>query len=138
MSPDWDPVYRNTDYCLWLANRWWVLRIGQPAPAAITALQKKAGLRQRGSIITPCNPRSEKLDSAANRERLSQFRTRLQQDHIRWLPTTNRDPSGDWPQEPGALLIDCSPEYALTLAHEYGQNALVKIAPPDAPQLVYV
>lgn len=137
MKRDWDSVYRSTDYCLWLAGQQWVLHIDQAAPKVIAALTDHVGLQRHAFIITPCNPRSEQLGADENRARLTGFRAGLNDDNVRWLPAVNRDPAGNWPDEPGALLVDCSPAYARKLARNYQQNAWVQISPGRAPRLIY-
>ena len=65
-----------------------------------------------------------------------QLRSRLKQDAIRWLPAVNRDPKGQWPDEPGALLIDCGLEYARALGQRYAQNAMLALDMDAIPRLV--
>ena len=130
-------AYENTDYCLWLGGGELKLRIGQPLPALIQRIVAGSP-NTEACIITPCNPHSRRLTDADNRARLGEFRDQLDADGIRWLPAVNRDPDGEWPEEPGALLLNATPEYAFALARRFNQNALVALAPSATPRLVWI
>lgn len=129
-------AYQATDYCLWLAGREIVLNVGKPAPEALNILQTRLQLTGEAFVVAPCNPGSELLSAEANRELLAQFRNRLRQDNQRWLPAVNRDPQAQWPEEHGALLLDCGLSYAQTLGLEYGQNAILGLGRDAIPKLI--
>lgn len=131
-------AYEAAEYCLWVAGAELILRVGEHDIPAMERLQRHAGMRRRGFIITPCNPGSQRLAHADNRQRLQAFRGRLDGDGMRWLPAVTRDPAGDWPDEPGALLMDCGETYAKNLATAFGQNALLAFTPAGTPQLLWL
>src|SRR5699024_4864739 len=106
--------------------------------AALECLQQHTGMQQQGFIITPCNPYSQRLDDKTNQQRLTSFRGQLKASSVIWIPTVNQDADNNWPDEPGALLIDCSRDFALQLGRQFEQNAVLEILPDTAPQLVWL
>lgn len=135
MRKELEQTYRAAEYCLWLANQEHILRIGTPAPAALKVLQQ-LGLQKAAYIVTPCNPRSEQLSNTDNRARLERLRTQMKATKLRWLPCVNRDPKREWPDEPGALILDCDVSFAERLARDYEQNAFVEFNLDGVPVLI--
>jgi len=133
-----ESIYRSAHYCLWLAGEAFILRIDEPAPGAVALLRSHYAMRHGGYIVTPCNPRSGLLPACANRQRLCDFYHRLHAEKIRFLPSINRDPGGTWPDESGALLLDCSAEYAYTLGQSLQQNAIVSVPNQGTPGLIFI
>ena len=136
MNEEFEAAYRTADYCLWLAGNEIVLRVDNPAPDALAVLTARLNLKDAAYIVTPCNPRSQRLEDAENRALLAEFRGKLNFDGIRSLPSVNRDPDREWPDEPGALLLDCGRNYARKLGEQYRQNAIVEFGMDATPKLI--
>lgn len=133
-----EAAYKKALYCLWIGGEELILRVDKHDGAVLGRLQTHTGLQHQGFIITPCNPYSRQLDADANRDRLADFRKQLTADGVHWLPSVNQDADGRWPDEPGALLVDCSDKYARDLAVELEQNALLRVTPDAPPELVWL
>lgn len=131
-------AFRQAEYCIWLDGRLHIFHIGHVAAEPLTHLQQTAGLQGTAFVVTPCNPGSHRLSMAVNRTRLASFRKMLRDTETRWIPAVNRDPSGTWPDEPGALLMDCEEQFALQLAREFGQLAIVRLEPGQRTELLPV
>lgn len=138
LGDDIAAAFRQAEYCIWLDGRMHAFRIGETAAEALTHLQTLAGLSGAAYVVTPCNPGAHRLSMAVNRTRLASFREQLKLQGVRWMPAVNRDPTGQWPDEPGALLLDCSETDALEIAREYGQLAIVRLAPRERSELIPV
>lgn len=103
------------------------LRIGERNTAFATFLNNRC--ISRWAIVTACNPGARHCDAAHNAILQSRLRARLQADG--WTPGRNLFPAlnranrGDWPDEPGWLLLGIGRARARALAQEFGQLACV-------------
>ena len=135
-SAELEAAYRRADYCVALGGGELVLRIGVHETAADARLRAEAGVRASWAIVTPCNPRSD--IGAGNAAALERFALELQARGWPQLRSVNRDPAGDWPDEPGALLIDIALPAAIGLGRLFDQNAIVAGELGRAPRLVWL
>ncbi|PPE72235.1 hypothetical protein C3942_19195 [Solimonas fluminis] len=120
-----EKAYRQALYLAWLPDGELVLRVGPADPQADRRLAGSGSCRRNWALLTPCNPRSERLDAAANQRLYNQLEGELHALSQAWHRSLHRDPSGQWPDEPGFLLIDPPPERAVELGRRYRQNAIV-------------
>lgn len=115
-----------------------VLQVDRYRPDDDLRLQRECGIRTHWAVITPCNPHSQPLDDAANARRLDELAGLLPSRGLEWCPSLNRDPQGQWPDEPGFLLCDPPPGVVEDLARRFSQNAIVTGRLGKAPQLLWL
>ena len=114
------------------------LHAGQRDPLAEAALIAACGIRTRWALVTACNPAGEQHADADNAARVAALRQRLRVDGIRHIPASGFDPRGEWPAETSELLCDPPPDYAETLAREFGQNAILRGTIGEAAEVVWL
>lgn len=132
-----EAAYLRTYYRVTIDKRDSILRAGRRNLIADARL-RTAGIHGRWSIVTPCNPGSRNLAAAENQDRLVRFMTELPSLGAIWLPSVNHDPSGRWPDEPGALLGDVSLIAVTDMARHWGQDAIITSLIGYKPYLLYV
>lgn len=133
-----EQAYRRADYQVQLPAGDLQLAIGRPDPSADARLAQECGCRRRWALLTPCNPRSERLSGADNLRLYKALQDELAALSQAWWPALHRDPEGLWPDEPAFLLVDPPPELVIELARRYQQNAVVAGELRRAPQLLWV
>ncbi|MDT8410047.1 MAG: DUF3293 domain-containing protein [Wenzhouxiangellaceae bacterium] len=77
-------------------------------------------------IVTAFNPHGRLQSMRCNRHAHARLSARLEnkvQNLV--LPTCHRDPSGQWPDEPGWLVACSDPHDGVALAREFDQLAIV-------------
>jgi len=84
----------------------------------------RALVGQPWAIVTACNPAGQRLPPADNTVRHRQL-TDLARALGPCHPACNRDPAGDWPDEPGVLLARIRIEPVDALARRFEQAAVV-------------
>jgi hypothetical protein len=89
-----------------------------------------------GAFLTAWNPRSERLDGAANAMRQERLLAYVRQTGFAWLAGEGRDPAAEWPAEESLLILGIDGDAAAALALRYGQNAFVQVAVGEPVQLV--
>lgn len=89
------------------------------------------------AFITAHNPKSQKLTQAANSSRHEKLIEQLKQGKKQFVLGRSKDPSSQWPTEISILVFELSPDQAITLGREYGQNAIVFIE-NDLPNLIWI
>ena len=109
--------YLAAEYQATLNCRTVDLRIGQSCPAVDS-------LGRVFSVISACNPRSQRLDKATNEQRHGQLVHELEKRALEFHPAINGIESLEW-QEPSALLVDVGVDLADELAKKYEQNAIL-------------
>lgn len=133
-----EAAYRNTEYVALLERGELVLRADRADAIADQRLRLEAGVHSSWAIITPCNPRSRQLSGADNNAALARFLEELARCGRAHFPAVNRDPTGRWPDERGALLVDPTLESAQALGRTYEQHAILFGRLQQAPQLVWL
>ncbi len=131
-------AYCRTHYQVLIESEVIVLRIDQYETAADRRLCSGCDIRHGWSIVTPCNPYSQPLSEVDNARRLQALHLELRGLSLRWMPSLNRGPAGEWPDEPGVLLCDPPAGVAERLGRNYRQNAIVSGEPGAAPHLVWL
>ena len=125
-------AYRETLYRV-LGEPPFVLQIGQ-ASQALAALYRQHGQRS-AAFITACNPGSQLFAEAENIARQQQLENTLAQQGRPWLPGIGEDPYQQWPGEKSCLVLGITPESALALGRQFGQNAIVYCGADAVPEL---
>jgi len=135
-QPDFETVYRDTDYRVFTAAHpdVRVLTIDRPSPALATWMQQHAAAT--AAFITACNPLSAVLPDAANAERMAGLRAALGAAGIRWLPAEGRARSGSH-VEPSLLALGLDLQGAQALMRRYEQHAFLWIEADGAPRLIW-
>jgi hypothetical protein len=87
------------------------------------------------AIVTGFNPGASLDEAAANEHRHQQLLAAIAAVGLDFLPATNRDPNGRWPDEPSILIIDAQPDWVCSLARRLGQRALVAAGPNQPAEL---
>jgi len=86
-------------------------------------------------ILTPCNPGAQRLSTADNQVRFDRLRWRIESDGLRWLPCCNRDPGGNWPDEPGCLIVAPGASWLRRQMQDFGQLGVVYGRPGEPAEL---
>lgn len=131
LRPDLRAAFEATEYRVQPGRRVLVIRIGRPHPGLDRQLRHRPW-----AVITPCNPGAQRLDAAWNRQRLHDMRHRLEQEGLEHWPAINHDPRGEWPDEPGWLVVDIDLATAVRLGADWGQLAVVAADPGEPAGLL--
>jgi hypothetical protein len=127
-------AFRAADYIVGTGDAACRVRIGRRHPA----LDERVGHRP-WSIVTAFNPGARRRDDDANRA--SDAALRRQLDALApavLIRCTNRDPAGDWPDEPSWLFAPADADAADALAAAHGQAAIVFGRPGEPASLRFV
>lgn len=125
-------AYRATHYDVLLADaRVATLRVGQPAPPAITDWLRHDAL---AAFISAANPHSQALPAEQNAARLAALRALLRDRPCRLLEGVGHIPGADW-HEAGLLLAGLDLAAIDALARGFAQNALIIVPAHGAARL---
>lgn len=113
-------AFLDTDYIVFTADKPCAVRIGRKHPQ----VDRQSG-NQPWAIVTAYNPGAVDRSHVDNRRRHERLVDRVEAAGLGTLSACNRDPSGQWPDEPGLLLYPCPVETARDLALEFGQAGFV-------------
>jgi hypothetical protein len=134
----WEAVYRKTEYQVMLPSGALSFQIGHYDQEAERRLMQDTNLRSEWFIITPCNPRSELAREELNLFYFNELRYELEARSGHWFKALNRDPAGEWPDEPGFLVVDAGRVWIMDLGRRFYQNALVTAKLGEAPRLLWL
>jgi hypothetical protein len=134
----WDAAYRRAEYRVALPQGELVLKVDRHDAADERRLRDEAAVQGRWAIVTPCNPDSQLLSTEENAGLLAQLAEIVEGLSLACISSVNRDPSGQWPDEPGILLCDPPPGFAEELGRHFRQNAILAGKLGEAPQLVWL
>lgn len=134
----WEAAYRQTEYQVVLPSGTLSLQIGHYDEEAERRLRSETSLRTEWFIITPCNPRSERAREELNLFYFNQLRYALEANSGDWFKALNRDPSGQWPDEPGFLVVNADRVWIMDLGRRFHQNAIVGAKLGEAPRLIWL
>ncbi len=87
------------------------------------------------AFITAWNPGSQPLTTAENERRNWKLEKELYDLAKKVIPGVAEGDDKNWPPEPGFFILDISPENAVNLGWEFGQNALVFGQKEGVPEL---
>jgi len=134
----WEAAYRQAEYRVELLQGELVLRVDRHDTDGDRRLRQEVGVESHWAILTPCNPDSQRLPDQENAERLAQLAEIVEGLGLRCVSSVNRDPSGQWPDEPGILLCDPPPGFAEELGRHFRQNAILAGVLGEAPRLIWL
>ena len=128
MTPQLSDALRRafiaSSYCARLPTGAWLhLRIGEASPWLDARLARQG--RERWSFLHAVNPGSLQLDDEENARRHRELAAALRADAAEWHEGFSRADAGDWPDEPGYLVLDLELSVAVALARRFGQLAIV-------------
>lgn len=126
-------AYLETEYRIHGATPC-MLKVGVACP--ILAELHKTHAVTESAFITACNPFSTLLKETDNAARHAKLRHLLKQREFVFLEGIGKHPAGDWPGEPGFLVLGISLETARALAGQLEQNAIIRNAADAVPQLI--
>lgn len=129
-----EDAFRATTYRVLAADRSFNLRIGRKA-VDFDAFLAALGMAD-WAIVTACNPGGRRSDGE-NERRHAALRTRVEALGLPTWPTIAIADAGDWPDEPGLLIVGASSAIARNLADAFGQLACVVGTAGSAPALLW-
>lgn len=88
------------------------------------------------AFITACNPQSQQISMAENKERMGALETELKSRGLKFLSGIAVDPFGEWPDEPNFLVLGLSLESAKALAARHDQNSILWGGATFIPELI--
>lgn len=109
------------------------LRPGDSGTRGVRWLEANAA---EWAFITACNPGSAVLCDAENQARRENLARDLERRGWRYLPARGTDPAGNWPPEPGVVILDRSLAELAVLARELEQNAIVHARAGETPRVL--
>ena len=134
-----DTAFRTTTYRVSTDAGVFDLRIDQ-RHTAFVAFLKNRGV-SRWAIITACNPAAQRHTPADNARRQQRLLAHVQAAGWRLgqacFHARNCADGGDWPDEPGLLLLGIDAALARALAHAFGQLACVYGKADGMPHLLW-
>jgi hypothetical protein len=126
-------AYRHTEYRVFGAIPA-VLRVG--VRCAELALLHEVHDTHCSAFITACNPRSERLDDAVNRERQAALAAQLATQGLVIIAGIGQHPANDWPGEPSYLVPGLTRTAAQQLGRQFEQNAIIWADADAIPELI--
>lgn len=133
-----DQAFRQTRYHVYLPDGRVTVQIGEEPTALAQWLTQQGFETCQWHIITACNPGASQLSDADNGRRQAELEAALSASHWPWRPSVAVDPTGQWPDEPGAWIAGLPADKARRLAAEYGQLALVGADTRGVARLEYL
>lgn len=136
-SPELEAAFRATVYRIETPAGRFDLRVGQALPGAFAdwlAAQKLAFW----GVVTAYNPASRRLPDEINRQASVALFEAASAAGWRAFPACNLADAGDWPPEPGWLLLGGDEAGLCALAQGFAQVAVVCGARGEAPRLHWV
>lgn len=126
-------AYLETEYRTYSATPC-TLKVGMVCP--VLAELHKAHAVTESAFITACNPFSTILHETDNVARHTKFEQLLTRRGFVFFEGIGKHPTGDWPGEPGFLVLGIGLEAARVLARQLEQNAIIWNAANAIPQLI--
>ncbi len=115
ISPELWEAYRRTEY-----------RIGPPFNCVLKVDQQAVGLPDGPwAYLTAWNPKSEQLPRLENKRRQFELESLLCDEQVQIFVGVAHDPSSEWPDEEGVLVLGLSQHRALEIGREFEQNAIL-------------
>lgn len=128
-------AFRATTYRVETEEGWFDLRIGAINPAFDEYLRRRRV--SNWGVLTAHNPGAERADSE-NRRRQVDLMEALRASAMAFMNANNVADGGEWPDEPGFLVLDAGKEEMIELASRFSQLAFVFGKTGSEPILVWV
>jgi len=122
-SPQQDALraaFSAAEYRVCIGGHELVLKVGMHHPELDRAIEDRDW-----AIVTAFNPQGRRVGDADNRHADAALRAEVAERGLLAYPSTNRDPSGRWPDEPGLLIAGAGPDEMASLGRRHGQAALL-------------
>ena len=126
-------TYLNADYVV-ASQPPVTLIIGKQSKGLDALL--KASQSQTAALITAFNPQGLILCDSVNRNNNQRLLEEIEVGHFSSLPAEGRSKTGDWPNEPGYLILGIDLHDAKRLGRAFNQNALLFIGYGHPVELV--
>lgn len=126
-------AYRGTDFVAHLPDGECVLRVGVRNAAMAQLL--KAHETSTASYITAHNPFSRIFDQADNQRANILLESVISATGLRIYPCDGRDPTGQWPDEPGFLVLGAKRSKLRSIGRRFRQNAIIIVGRSGMPKL---
>jgi hypothetical protein len=123
-------AFTNAEYRVVLGGETMSLRPGRAQPDLDAALGERTW-----AILTACNPGGERDSGEANHERQRRLHDIVAESGWPAHAGVNRDPDGEWPDEPSMLIVDAPMRELDALAGRFGQAAILAGAPGQPARL---
>ncbi|MDZ7683966.1 MAG: DUF3293 domain-containing protein [Gammaproteobacteria bacterium] len=133
MPPDSDleKVYRETDYI-----------VDDDPPLRLNVGEQNDGMRilmvsmgvESAAFVTAWNPGSQRLPMDENLDRQADLLEAIEKLRLNYFVGRGEHPGEGW-SEDSYLILGISPEEALALAGQFGQNAFLWIPISGVPEL---
>jgi hypothetical protein len=130
VSPSLLSAFLATEYRVVVGDRDFVITIGATHPALDRVLDHRTW-----QVISAHNPDARPLEPSANEQRHRELMARVRSAGIGSWPAVNRSSDGDWPDEPGRLVVGAEPDWVHALAQEFDQVAIVAGQPGQPGRL---
>ena len=127
-------AYRNADYVVLLGNSELHFKVGKPSAELDALLAERSA--SGAAFLTAVNPHSERRPEAENRAAAAELDRALADVNYSRFPAEGRDPTGNWPTEPGVLVPGIPRAAAEALGRRFGQNAILYMERGSPVELV--
>lgn len=134
ISPTLLAAYRATDYAIQRPEGELIVRVGAHDPE-LTAFQEAKSARS-GAYLTAWNPYSQISTPEANAAANNLLEASIAHAGLEYLPCLGRDPTGQWPAEPGFWILGGDRRWLCRLGRQFRQNAMVFVGPSARPRLI--
>jgi len=134
LNPELVSAYRAAEYHVTGVVPHFAMRVDEPSPP-LAALHAARGATC-SALLTACNPASEAQRHDENVAAQRRLAARLAAAGVDWVDALGVDPSGHWPAEPSVLVLGLDPASAMSLARDFGQNALLWAGVDATPRLL--
>ena len=137
-DPELASAYQRALYRVIADDGDFVIRIDQFDEEFDAWIREVGGCTREWAIITPCNPRSRRAREELNGFYFNELRFTIEAKSGNWFKVHNVDPTGDWKDEPGFLMIDPDIRWAMDLGRKCKQNALVACRLGETQRLIWL
>ena len=124
--------YRNTTYSVFIEDKQYDIKIGNPIPQVVNDLVNK---EKFAMVITAWNPRSHLLPLSENNIRNKELKSKL--EHYTVFKSMGQGDGSTWPAEESFFILGMSIEAAKVLASEYEQYAFVLCEHDKSASLIF-
>jgi hypothetical protein len=134
LEPELVAAYRAADYRVTGDGFRFVMHVDTASPG-LAALHAARGATC-SALLTACNPASEARPADENEAAQRRLVARLVGAGVGWVDALGADPRGHWPAEPSVLALGLDRDLAMSIAREFGQNALLWAGADAVPRLL--
>ncbi|RJS95308.1 DUF3293 domain-containing protein [Salinisphaera sp. Q1T1-3] len=126
-TPDLASAFETAAYQVRLDREWYTVAIASPLPPMLHTWVTTHGRHGVVWIITAHNPGGRRATAADNQLHDRALRDAVMHRPWHWLMARNRDPTGQWPDEPAYWVAGPDADSIRQLAMRFGQAAIVRV-----------